>query len=82
MDLFSLFTALGMVGLGIYLIRIGILILTNPKFRDRMAHLWFKTESSSEKRQAELHTKGFQAPMYILAGCALVYFGVSLLLEL
>jgi hypothetical protein len=70
-----------MIAFGIYMIRIGIMMLIKPKYRRHVAHLWFKSETPSDKRQAEEHVKTFRAPAYILAGCMFIYFAISLFLD-
>jgi hypothetical protein len=81
MDPVIILVSIGMMAFGIYLIRIGIMMLINPKYRGHVAHLWFKTETPSDKKQAEEHVKTFRAPAYILAGCMFIYFAISLFLN-
>ena len=81
MDPVGILVAIGLIAFGIYMIRIGLLMVVNPKYRHHITTLWFKKKSQSEEKKSEEGVKFVGGPMYILFGGVFVYFGISLLFQ-
>jgi len=72
----SVFSVL-MFAFGIYLIWIGIRMITDKKYRNYVANLRVEQKTKPEEELGENFVKFFDGPLRILIGAALLYVALS-----
>jgi hypothetical protein len=69
----------GWVAFSLYLICIGILIITNKGYNKYISKLWFKSESEKQEKDHQFLVKIINGPGYILFGLFFLTIGIFLL---
>jgi hypothetical protein len=82
MDPMLVVASIGITGFGIYVVRMGVLMIVDKKYRRHVVDLWLNPEkkTKNEEKTEDVHVRFIRGPLFILGGSFLIYLGISSLI--